>query len=162
MVSLHTARTRSRKIPALAHPRLHGHRAPAEAMVSCRKIATSFTIRRLTRRRTRSPQVGEGVTLEVADSFSVADSAQRSFGAADLGADGKLMWPILPACPSSSKNSRNPCSKALFLEKRVLQLFHSNDGSCHGHLVMTSELRGWGKLGITLRDEFLIPLRYYK
>jgi hypothetical protein len=42
------------------------------------------------------------------------------------------------------------------------QLFHSDDVSCHGHLVMTSELRGWGKLGITLRDEFLTPPRYYK
>jgi hypothetical protein len=55
-----------------------------------------------------------------------------------------------------------PAQQLFFLEKRALQLFHSDDVSCHGHLVMTSELRGWGKLGITLRDEFLTPPRYYK
>ena len=55
-----------------------------------------------------------------------------------------------------------PARQLFFLEKRALQLFHSDHVSCHGHLVMTSELRGCGKLGITLRDEFLTPPRYYQ
>jgi hypothetical protein len=73
-----------------------------------------------------------------------------------------LPWDYFRVARHPRRTPEIPAQQLLFLEKRALQLFHSGDVSCHGHLVMTSELRGWGKLGITLRDEFLAPPRYYK
>src|SRR6201982_2525803 len=73
-----------------------------------------------------------------------------------------LPWDYFRAARHPRRTPEIPAQQLSFLEKRALQLFHSDDVSCHGHLVMTSELRGWGKLGITLRDEFLPPPRYYK
>src|ERR1700756_2156895 len=66
-----------------------------------------------------------------------------------------LPWDYFRVARHPRRTPEIPTQQLFFLEKRALQLFHSDDVSCHGHLVMTSELRGWGKLGITLRDEFL-------